>query len=85
MKVIGSKACKIEKDLPKTDMDHNFSCHERRRRGRGKDRPSESLGDGAWLSRSTQASSLACKVVAQQIEASKVIYETLATSARGSN
>lgn len=85
MKVIGSKACKIEKDLPKADMDtifHVMNAVDAEGVKIAQVRAQAMVrGSPAPL----KPGSLACKVVAQQIEASKVIYETLAASARGSD
>lgn len=85
IKVIGSKACRIEKDLPKADMDAIFRVMN----SVDAEGVKTALVKAQAMVRGAPAplkpGSLACKVVAQQIEVSKVTYEALAASARGSN
>jgi hypothetical protein len=85
MKVIGSKACKIEKDLPKADMDAIFRVMNNVDAEGVKIAQARAQAMVRGSPAPLKPGSLACKVVAQQIEASKVIYETLAASARVSN
>lgn len=85
MNVIGSKACKIEKDLAKADMDAIFRVMNTVDAEGVKIAQARAQAMVRGSPAPLKPGSLACKVVAQQIEASKVIYETLAASARGSN
>ena len=85
MKVFGSKACKIEKDLPKADMDAIFRVMNAVDAEGVKTAQVKAQAMVLGAPAPLKPGSLACKIVAQQIEASKVTYETLAASARASN